>query len=238
MVATPSSGRRSPSKNGGNTTACCLASCSRRRRADRAQSGRRLAGRDRVKGVGMRLYIEADDNIDEVAARARHAGRRSDHKAARSGVGRPYGLSVRLLARELRTRSSARQPGKPPTPCPAGRVELGVRGSGTRRYRRRIPRAAPAISARPVCTTEQHTTRTSATMRVVPLHAPAPAPTLSPLNSITSASITRERHKNRRMRTCTSGRLVSPRTTCPERALSHNHPILVQEQGSRSRLNM
>jgi uncharacterized glyoxalase superfamily protein PhnB len=31
-------------------------------------------GRDRIKGVGMRLYIEADDNIDEVAARARSAG--------------------------------------------------------------------------------------------------------------------------------------------------------------------
>jgi uncharacterized glyoxalase superfamily protein PhnB len=31
-------------------------------------------GRDRVKGVGMRLYIEADGNIDEVAARARQAG--------------------------------------------------------------------------------------------------------------------------------------------------------------------
>ena len=31
-------------------------------------------GRDRVKGVGMRLYIEAADNIDEVAARAKAAG--------------------------------------------------------------------------------------------------------------------------------------------------------------------
>jgi uncharacterized glyoxalase superfamily protein PhnB len=31
-------------------------------------------GRDRVKGVGMRLYIEADNDIDEVAARARRAG--------------------------------------------------------------------------------------------------------------------------------------------------------------------
>jgi uncharacterized glyoxalase superfamily protein PhnB len=31
-------------------------------------------GRDRVKGVGMRIYIEADDNIDDVAARARAAG--------------------------------------------------------------------------------------------------------------------------------------------------------------------
>jgi uncharacterized glyoxalase superfamily protein PhnB len=31
-------------------------------------------GRDRVKGVGMRLYIEADDNIDEVAARAKQGG--------------------------------------------------------------------------------------------------------------------------------------------------------------------
>jgi uncharacterized glyoxalase superfamily protein PhnB len=31
-------------------------------------------GRDRVKGVGMRIYIEADDNIDEVAARAKAAG--------------------------------------------------------------------------------------------------------------------------------------------------------------------
>ena len=31
-------------------------------------------GRDRVKGVGMRLYIEAAANIDEVAARAKAAG--------------------------------------------------------------------------------------------------------------------------------------------------------------------
>ena len=31
-------------------------------------------GRDRVKGVGMRLYIEADENIDELAARAKGAG--------------------------------------------------------------------------------------------------------------------------------------------------------------------
>ena len=31
-------------------------------------------GRDRLKGVGMRLYIEAADDIDEVAARARRAG--------------------------------------------------------------------------------------------------------------------------------------------------------------------
>jgi|SRR5215203_2569159 len=31
-------------------------------------------GRDRVKGAGMRLYIEADDNIDELAARAKAAG--------------------------------------------------------------------------------------------------------------------------------------------------------------------
>jgi uncharacterized glyoxalase superfamily protein PhnB len=31
-------------------------------------------GTNRVKGVGMRLYIEADDNIDDVAARARSAG--------------------------------------------------------------------------------------------------------------------------------------------------------------------
>ena len=31
-------------------------------------------GRDRVKGVGMRLYIEADDDIDAVAARAKAAG--------------------------------------------------------------------------------------------------------------------------------------------------------------------
>jgi uncharacterized glyoxalase superfamily protein PhnB len=31
-------------------------------------------GRDRMKGVGMRLYIEAKDNIDEVASRAKAAG--------------------------------------------------------------------------------------------------------------------------------------------------------------------
>jgi uncharacterized glyoxalase superfamily protein PhnB len=31
-------------------------------------------GRDRVKGVGMRIYIEADGDIDEVAARARATG--------------------------------------------------------------------------------------------------------------------------------------------------------------------
>jgi len=31
-------------------------------------------GRDRVKGVGMRLYIETKDDIDEIAARANAAG--------------------------------------------------------------------------------------------------------------------------------------------------------------------
>ena len=31
-------------------------------------------GRDRLKGVGVRIYIEANDNIDEVAARAKAAG--------------------------------------------------------------------------------------------------------------------------------------------------------------------
>ena len=31
-------------------------------------------GRDRVKGVGMRLYIESKDNIDQVASRAKAAG--------------------------------------------------------------------------------------------------------------------------------------------------------------------
>lgn len=31
-------------------------------------------GRDRLKGVGMRLYIETRDNIDDVAARAKAAG--------------------------------------------------------------------------------------------------------------------------------------------------------------------
>lgn len=31
-------------------------------------------GRDRVKGAGMRLYIETADDIDEVAARAKAAG--------------------------------------------------------------------------------------------------------------------------------------------------------------------
>jgi uncharacterized glyoxalase superfamily protein PhnB len=31
-------------------------------------------GRDRVKGVGMRLYIEAKDDIDQVASRAKAAG--------------------------------------------------------------------------------------------------------------------------------------------------------------------
>ena len=31
-------------------------------------------GRDRVKGVGMRIYIEADENIDAVAARAKASG--------------------------------------------------------------------------------------------------------------------------------------------------------------------
>ena len=31
-------------------------------------------GGNRVKGVGMRLYIEAADNIDEVASRAKAAG--------------------------------------------------------------------------------------------------------------------------------------------------------------------
>lgn len=33
-----------------------------------------LKGRGRIKGVGMRLYIETADDIDDVAARARAAG--------------------------------------------------------------------------------------------------------------------------------------------------------------------
>ena len=31
-------------------------------------------GRDRMKGVGIRLYIEAKDDIDDIASRARAAG--------------------------------------------------------------------------------------------------------------------------------------------------------------------
>lgn len=31
-------------------------------------------GRDRAKGVGMRIYVEAADDIDDLAARARAAG--------------------------------------------------------------------------------------------------------------------------------------------------------------------
>ena len=31
-------------------------------------------GRDRIKGVGIRIYIEAKDDIDQVAARAKAAG--------------------------------------------------------------------------------------------------------------------------------------------------------------------
>jgi uncharacterized glyoxalase superfamily protein PhnB len=31
-------------------------------------------GRDRIKGVGVRIYIEADDDIDQVAARAKASG--------------------------------------------------------------------------------------------------------------------------------------------------------------------
>ena len=31
-------------------------------------------GRDRMKGVGMRLYVETRDNIDDLAARAKAAG--------------------------------------------------------------------------------------------------------------------------------------------------------------------
>ena len=31
-------------------------------------------GQNRVKGLGVRIYIEANDNIDEVAARAKTAG--------------------------------------------------------------------------------------------------------------------------------------------------------------------
>jgi uncharacterized glyoxalase superfamily protein PhnB len=37
-------------------------------------------GTGRVKGVGMRVYIEADDNIDEVAARAKAAGVKIDRE--------------------------------------------------------------------------------------------------------------------------------------------------------------
>jgi uncharacterized glyoxalase superfamily protein PhnB len=35
-------------------------------------------GRDRKKGVGMRLYVETTQNVDEIAARAKAAGIRLD----------------------------------------------------------------------------------------------------------------------------------------------------------------
>ncbi len=38
------------------------------------ESGRGKKGQNRTKGVGMRLYVEMADNIDEVASRATAAG--------------------------------------------------------------------------------------------------------------------------------------------------------------------
>ncbi len=51
-------------------------------------------GRDRMKGVGMRIYIEAKDNIDEVASRAKAAGIKlksepHDHRVGQPRVRRP-----------------------------------------------------------------------------------------------------------------------------------------------------
>lgn len=45
-------------------------------------------GTDRVKGVGVRLYIEADGDIDAVAARAKGRGRQPAARAARHRMGR------------------------------------------------------------------------------------------------------------------------------------------------------
>jgi uncharacterized glyoxalase superfamily protein PhnB len=39
-------------------------------------------GRDRVKGVGMRLHIDTTQNIDELAARAKKAGVKLDQEPA------------------------------------------------------------------------------------------------------------------------------------------------------------
>lgn len=44
-------------------------------------------GRDRQKGVGMRLYIETTQNIDDLAARAKKAGVRLDSEPHDSGGG-------------------------------------------------------------------------------------------------------------------------------------------------------
>ena len=44
-------------------------------------------GKDRVKGVGLRIYVEAADDINEVAARAKAAGRRAEQGTLRHRVG-------------------------------------------------------------------------------------------------------------------------------------------------------
>src|SRR5687767_5776678 len=44
-------------------------------------------GRDRQKGVGMRLFIETTQNIDELAARAKRAGVKLDAEAHDTGEG-------------------------------------------------------------------------------------------------------------------------------------------------------
>ena len=45
-------------------------------------------GTDRQKGIGMRLYIEAASDIDQIAARAKAVGYCAGQRAARHGVGR------------------------------------------------------------------------------------------------------------------------------------------------------
>ena len=44
-------------------------------------------GRDRQKGIGMRLYIETTQNIDDLAARAKKAGVKLDSEPNDTGEG-------------------------------------------------------------------------------------------------------------------------------------------------------
>jgi uncharacterized glyoxalase superfamily protein PhnB len=63
-------------------------------------------GQNRAKGVGMRLYIEVSDNVDEVAARAKAAGVRlksephdTDWGSRAFEVEEPSGFALTIASR-------------------------------------------------------------------------------------------------------------------------------------------
>ena len=114
-------------------------------------------GKDRVKGVGMRIYVEAADDINQVAARAKAAGVGAGQGTLRHRMGhaclRGRGPErvpddnlvalvalVDLVSTEARDGVTARAPAAAPRPSSARRGSRRPWSRRTPRIARRRPR--------------------------------------------------------------------------------------------------